>query len=58
MTSLEAWRLVMDAVTMSTENQIFVFDMGDLAKIVDLLERMIRLAGTRQMKILRSNLSV
>lgn len=30
---------------MSTGNQIFVFDMGEPVKIVDLAERMIRLAG-------------
>ena len=45
MTISEACRLVMDAATMSTGNQIFVFDMGDPVKIVDLAERMIRLAG-------------
>lgn len=45
MTIPEACRLVMDAATMSTGNQIFVFDMGDPVKIVDLAERMIRLAG-------------
>ena len=37
--------MVMDAAMMSTGNQIFVFDMGDPVKIVDLAERMIRLAG-------------
>ena len=45
MTIPEACRLVMEAATMSTGNQIFVFDMGDPVKIVDLAERMIRLAG-------------
>ncbi len=45
MTIPEACRLVMDAAMMSTGNQIFVFDMGDPVKIVDLAERMIRLAG-------------
>ncbi|MFR5660361.1 MAG: polysaccharide biosynthesis protein, partial [Butyricimonas faecihominis] len=30
---------------MSAGNQIFVFDMGEPVKIVDLAERMIRLAG-------------
>ncbi len=45
MTIPEACRLVMDAATMSTGNQIFVFDMGEPVKIVDLAERMIRLAG-------------
>lgn len=45
MTIPEACRLVMEAATMSTGNQIFVFDMGKPVKIVDLAERMIRLAG-------------
>ena len=45
MTIPEACSLVMDAATMSTGNQIFVFDMGEPVKIVDLAERMIRLAG-------------
>ena len=45
MTIPEACRLVMEAATMSTGNQIFVFDMGQPVKIVDLAERMIRLAG-------------
>ena len=45
MTIPEACRLVMEAATMSTGNQIFVFDMGDSVKIDDLARRMIRLAG-------------
>ena len=45
MTIPEAFRLVMEAAAMSTGNQIFVFDMGEPVKIVDLAERMIRLAG-------------
>lgn len=45
MTIPEACRLVMEAAVMSTGNQIFVFDMGEPVKIVDLAERMIRLAG-------------
>lgn len=45
MTIPEACRLVMEAAAMSTGNQIFVFDMGEPVKIVDLAERMIRLAG-------------
>lgn len=45
MTIPEACRLVMEAATMSTGNQIFVFDMGEAVKIVDLAEKMIRLAG-------------
>ena len=45
MTIPEACRLVMDAATMSTGNQIFVFDMGESIKIDVLARRMIRLAG-------------
>ena len=45
MTIPEACRLVMEAATMSTGNQIFVFDMGASVKIVRLAERMIELAG-------------
>lgn len=45
MTIPEACRLVMEAATMGTGNQIYVFDMGEPVKIVDLAERMIRLAG-------------
>ena len=35
----------MEAATMSTGNQIFVFDMGASVKIAHLAERMIELAG-------------
>ncbi|MDE5891083.1 MAG: polysaccharide biosynthesis protein, partial [Bacteroidales bacterium] len=45
MTIPEACRLVMEAATMSTGNQIFVFDMGESVKIAHLAERMIELAG-------------
>lgn len=45
MTIPEACRLVMEAATMTTGNQIFVFDMGDAVKIRHLAEQMIRLAG-------------
>lgn len=47
MTIPEACRLVMEAATMSTGNQIFVFDMGESVKIVDLAKRMIELAGLK-----------
>ena len=47
MTIPEACRLVMEAATMSTGNQIFVFDMGHSVKIDDLARRMIQLAGFR-----------
>lgn len=45
MTIPEACRLVMEAATMSTGNQIFVFDMGGSVKIAHLARRMIQLAG-------------
>lgn len=47
MTIPEACRLVMEAATLGTGNQIFVFDMGKSVKIVDLATRMIELAGFR-----------
>ena len=47
MTIPEACRLVMEAATMSTGNQIFVFDMGESVKIDTLAKRMITLAGFR-----------
>lgn len=45
MTIPEACRLVMEAATKSTGNQIFVFDMGKPVKINDLAKRMIILEG-------------
>jgi FlaA1/EpsC-like NDP-sugar epimerase len=45
MTIPEACRLVMEAATMSTGNQIYVFDMGESVKISTLAKRMIQLAG-------------
>jgi len=45
MTIPEACRLVMEAATKSTGNQIFVFDMGEPVKIDDLARRMIVLEG-------------
>lgn len=45
MTIPEACRLVMEAATMTSGNQIFVFDMGESIKIADLAKRMIELAG-------------
>lgn len=47
MTIPEACRLVMEAATMSTGNEIFIFDMGESVKISDLATRMIELAGFR-----------
>jgi FlaA1/EpsC-like NDP-sugar epimerase len=45
MTIPEACRLVMEAATMSDGNEIYVFEMGEPVKIVDLAMRMIKLAG-------------
>ncbi|MBD5338241.1 MAG: polysaccharide biosynthesis protein [Muribaculaceae bacterium] len=45
MTIPEACRLVMEAATLGTGTQIFVFDMGTPIKIDDLARRMISLAG-------------
>ena len=47
MTIPEACRLVMEAATMSTGNQIFVFDMGESVKIDTLARMMISLAGLK-----------
>lgn len=47
MTIPEACRLVMEAATMGNGNEIFVFEMGEAVKIVDLATRMIELAGYR-----------
>lgn len=45
MTIPEASALVIEAGTMGSSNEIFVFDMGEPVKIIDLAHRMIRLAG-------------
>ena len=45
MTIPEACRLVLEAATITTGNQIFVFDMGASVKIAQLARRMIQLAG-------------
>jgi FlaA1/EpsC-like NDP-sugar epimerase len=44
MTIPEASALVIEAGTMGSSDEIFVFDMGEPVKIVDLAHRMIRLA--------------
>lgn len=48
MTIPEACRLVLEAGTLGKDNEIFVFDMGDPVKIVDLARRMISLSGLRE----------
>jgi len=45
MTIPEACRLVLEASFMGKGNDIFVFDMGEQVKIVDLARRMIELSG-------------
>ena len=57
MTIPEACRLVMEAATMSTGNQIYVFDMGESVKIDDLARRMIQLAGYTPDKDIKINYS-
>jgi FlaA1/EpsC-like NDP-sugar epimerase len=47
MTIPEACRLVLEAANMGEGGEIFVFDMGTPVKIIDLAEKMIRLAGLR-----------
>lgn len=45
MTIPEACRLVLEAGTMGKGGEIFIFDMGEAVKIVDLAKRMIELSG-------------
>lgn len=45
MTIPEACRLVMEAGSMGSGGEIYVFDMGEPVKIVDLAEKMIKLDG-------------
>jgi FlaA1/EpsC-like NDP-sugar epimerase len=45
MTIPEACSLVLEACTMGNGGEIFVFDMGDPVKIVDLATKMIKLSG-------------
>lgn len=47
----EACRLVLEAGTMGHGGEIFVFDMGEPVRIVDLAQRMIDLMGARDVKI-------
>ena len=47
----EACRLVLEAGTMGKGGEIFVFDMGEPVKIVDLAQRMINLSGAKNVKI-------
>ena len=59
MTIPEACRLVMEAATLSSGKDIFVFDMGEPVKIDNLARRMIELAGfepDKEIKIVYSGL--
>ena len=47
----EACKLVLEAGTMGKGGEIFVFDMGQPIKIVDLAKRMISLSGARNVEI-------
>jgi FlaA1/EpsC-like NDP-sugar epimerase len=59
MTIPEAVHLVLEAGTMGTGGEIFIFDMGEPVKITDLALKMIKLAGLqpdRDIKIIYSGL--
>jgi len=45
MTIPEACSLVLEAVTMGNGGEVFLFDMGEPVKIIDLAKKMIKLAG-------------
>ena len=50
MTIPEACRLVLEAGNMGKGGEVFLFDMGESVKIVDLAEKMIRLVGLEPYK--------
>ena len=52
----EACRLVLQAGTMGSGGEIYVFDMGEPVKIVDLAKRMIALSGAKNIEIKFSGL--
>ena len=51
MTIPEACRLVLEAGSMGSGGEIYIFDMGNPVKIVDLAKRMISLSGRTDVKI-------
>ncbi len=51
MTIPEACQLVLEAGAMGKGGEIFIFDMGKPVKILDLAKRMIRLTGSKNIKI-------
>jgi FlaA1/EpsC-like NDP-sugar epimerase len=48
MTIPEACQLVLDASSMGKGGEVFVFDMGDSVKIIDLARKMINLSGLKE----------
>ena len=52
----EACKLVLEAGTKGQGGEIFVFDMGKPVKIADLAQRMIKLSGAKNIKILYTGL--
>lgn len=51
MTISEACQLVLEAGSMGNGGEIYIFDMGEPVKIVDLAKKMIRLSGSQNIKI-------
>lgn len=47
MTISEACQLILEAGAMSTGNEIFIFDMGEPVKILDLAKKMIQLSDKK-----------
>ncbi len=56
MTIPEACQLVLEAGSMGKSGEIYIFDMGQPVKIVDLAKRMIRLSGRTDVKIVFTGL--
>jgi FlaA1/EpsC-like NDP-sugar epimerase len=53
MTIPEATQLVLEAASMGKGGEIFVFNMGDSVRIVDLARKMIQLVGMKEGKDIR-----
>lgn len=51
MTIPEACQLVLEAGAMGNGGEIYIFDMGKPVKILDLAKRMVRLSGSKNIKI-------
>lgn len=56
MTIPEACRLVLEAGSMGNGGEIYIFDMGEPVKILDLAKRMIRLSGKPNVQIVFTGL--